>query len=64
MEKRDKTQTNLVDVSEMASILRVPKSWIYQRTRQGQSAIPHVKLGIYVRFDPEEVIKFFRLNGS
>lgn len=50
----------LVTVDEMASLLRVPKSWLYERTRQGQSAIPHLKLGLYVRFDPKEVITFFK----
>lgn len=49
-----------VTVKEMAQILGVPKSWVYERTRQGASAIPHVKLGLYVRLDPEEVIEFFK----
>ena len=50
----------LVDVSELAKILNMKQSWIYERTRMGQAAIPFVKLGKYVRFDPEEVIKFFK----
>lgn len=50
----------LLDVSEMAEILNVPKSWLYERTRRGQTAIPMVKLGKYVRFDPEAVINFFK----
>jgi predicted DNA-binding transcriptional regulator AlpA len=50
----------LVDVREMAKVLNVPISWIYQRTMQGQEAIPHIKLGKYVRFNPDEVICFFQ----
>ena len=51
---------SLVNVEEMAALLRVPKSWIYQRTRFGPETIPHIKIGKYVRFNPEEVIKFFK----
>ncbi len=53
----------LVGVRAMAELLGVPASWVYQRTRLGSSAIPFVKLGKYVRFDPEEVIEFFRAKG-
>lgn len=53
-------QGKLVDVREMAAILRVPVSWLYQRTHLGPCAIPFVKLGKYVRFDPEEVLAFFK----
>ena len=42
---------NLVTVKEMAQRLSVPESWIYQRTRLGQKAIPHLRLGKYIRFD-------------
>lgn len=59
-----KGQRRLVTVKELAELLRVPISWVYGRTRQGQEAIPHVKLGAYVRFDPEEVINFFKSSGN
>ena len=52
----------LVDVKEMASILGVPVSWLYQRTCRGQ--IPRLKVGKYVRFSPEEVMAFLRTKGS
>ena len=48
-----------ISVKELAEILNVPVSWIYQRTRFGQDAIPHAKFGKYVRFDPDAVIAFF-----
>ena len=55
---------NLVTVKEMAERLSVPESWIYQRTRLGQKAIPHLRLGKYIRFDPDEVMAFFREHGD
>ncbi len=53
-----------IDVKELARILGVPATWIYQRTRLGSSAIPFIKVGKYVRFDPQEVLAFFRRNGA
>ena len=50
----------LVGPKEMANILKVPVSWIYQRTSEGHEAIPFIKMGKYVRFDPGEVIEFFK----
>jgi len=41
-------------VPQLASHLGVPRSWIYDRTRKnGPEVIPHVKLGKYIRFNPE-----------
>ena len=48
----------LVNVEEMANILGVPVSWLYQRTRL--NTIPCVRVGKYVRFKPEEVVTFFQ----
>lgn len=48
----------LVSIKEMAKILAVKPSWIYQRTMRGKAAIPHIKVGKYVRFDPKEVVQF------
>ena len=48
----------LITVQELAKKLKVPVSWVYQRTRLGQEAIPHVKMGKYVRFDWDEVVEF------
>ena len=55
---------NLITVEEMAAKLNVPASWIYQRTRLGQKAIPHVRVGKYVRFNPDEVMAFLRKKGE
>jgi len=51
---------SLVNVKEMAALLKVPVSWIYQKTRLGKEAIPHFKCGKYIRFSPEEVKAFFK----
>ena len=55
---------SLLTVQEMAKRINVPESWIYQRTRLGQKAIPHVRIGKYVRFNPDEVMAFFRKLGD
>jgi len=56
--------TALVTPQELAEMLRVPVSWIYQRTRLGQGAIPHLRVGRYVRFDPQQVIAFLEAKGK
>lgn len=45
----------LLDVDGLAEALKVPKSWIYEQSRTGQ--IPKVKVGKYVRFKLNEVLK-------
>lgn len=50
----------LITVQELAKKLNVPVSWVYQRTRFGQEAIPHVRIGKYMRFELNEVVEFFR----
>lgn len=55
----DKFQ-KLVNVDEMARILGVTKWWLYDRTSKGQDACPHYKLGKYVKFQPDEVLDFFK----
>lgn len=59
-----KTQKQLITAQELSKVLNVPKSWIYDRTRQGHDAIPFIKLGAYVRFDADEVISFFKMHGD
>jgi excisionase family DNA binding protein len=47
---------DLLTVTEVASLLRVPASWIYTRTADGGAeAIPHLKLGRHLRFRRAEV---------
>jgi excisionase family DNA binding protein len=51
------TQTQeLLTVSEIAAILKVPVSWVYERTRRrGTERLPHLKLGKYLRFSLPQV---------
>lgn len=53
-------QERFVSPKDMAQILGVPVSWIYERSRQGAKAIPMIKLGKYVRLNPEQVIEYFK----
>ncbi len=49
-------QPELLTVDELAAVLRVPPSWVYQRTRyRGRDRLPHIKLGKYLRFEEAAV---------
>ena len=46
----------LLTVREVAELLRVPVSWVYERTRRrGIDRLPHLKVGKYVRFRLSEI---------
>jgi excisionase family DNA binding protein len=47
---------NLIGIKEMASKLDVPVSWLYSRTRTNE--VPHYKVGKYVKFDAENVMRW------
>jgi excisionase family DNA binding protein len=48
---------DLATVTEIAELLQVPNSWVYERTRRrGIERIPHFKLGKYLRFSRSEVL--------
>ena len=42
--------SGLVDAQEAGDLLGVPKSWVLAQARK--DAIPYVRLGHYVRFEP------------
>ena len=49
----------LLTVQEVAEILKVPVSWVYERTRRrGAAKLPHLKLGKYLRFEEQAVREF------
>jgi excisionase family DNA binding protein len=49
----------LLTPDDVAALLQVPKSWVYERTRRrGPQRLPFVKLGKYVRFEVEAVRAF------
>ena len=49
----------LITVDELADRLKVPKSWVYGKTKEkGSDAIPRIQTGKYIRFDYEKVIEW------
>jgi excisionase family DNA binding protein len=51
----------LITVQELAKILHVPVSWIYDRTRKaGPETLPHYKIGKYIRFWEIEVLEYLK----
>jgi excisionase family DNA binding protein len=52
----------LLTVEEVAALLKVSKSWVYEHTRSRavprSERLPHVKVGKYVRFDARLVRDF------
>ena len=46
-----KEDEELMTVGEVARLLKVPVSWVYERCRTGTAnPLPHLKLGKYLRF--------------
>jgi excisionase family DNA binding protein len=58
----DRDLHELLTVEEVAALLKVSKSWVYEHTRSRgvprSERLPHLKLGKYVRFDAEAVRGF------
>jgi excisionase family DNA binding protein len=52
----------LLTVEEVAALLKVPRSWVYEHTRSRGAAraerLPYIKIGKYKRFDPRSVREF------
>ena len=43
----------LFTITEVAEVLRIPISWLYERTRR--NAIPYRRIGKYVRFTQDDL---------
>jgi len=55
----------LLTVDEMADRLKVKPSWLYFRTMQtGKDAIPRVRIGKYLRFNPGAVMEWIEKQYS
>lgn len=55
----------LLSVDEVAELLQVPPSWVYDRTRsRGLNRIPGFRLGKYWRFDENEVLAWLERQRS
>ena len=49
----------LLTVEDVAALFRVPKSWVYERTRRrGADRLPFIKLGKYVRFEEQSLRQY------
>jgi len=52
----------LLTVDEVAAVLKVSRSWVYEHTRARRlppgERLPHIKVGKYVRFDTRAVRAF------
>jgi excisionase family DNA binding protein len=51
----------MVDIHEMARILRVPAGWLYRKVRLRE--VPFVRLGKYIRFEPQKVVEYYQKTG-
>jgi len=53
----------LLTIKELADRLKVKPSWLYFRTMNtGNNAIPRVKIGKYLRFNPGKVMAWIEAN--
>jgi excisionase family DNA binding protein len=54
----------LLTVDEVAALLKVSRSWVYEHSRSRgvphSERLPHIKVGKYVRFDPCAVRAFLQ----
>lgn len=54
----------LLTVDDVAALLKVSRSWVYEHSRSKQRArsdrLPHIKIGKYVRFEPSAVRAFLQ----
>ncbi|HZS60319.1 MAG TPA: helix-turn-helix domain-containing protein [Gemmatimonadaceae bacterium] len=52
----------VLTVDEVAELLKVTRSWVYEHTRTRgtpkSERLPHIKLGKYVRFEPAALRAF------
>ena len=55
-------QNELLEPEELALKLKVPISWVYEQSRQGN--IPTHRIGRYIRFHLREVIESQKKNNG
>jgi hypothetical protein len=58
----------LLTVEDVATLLKVSRSWVYEHTRsRGTSRterLPYIKIGKYKRFDPRSVREFLQRRSK
>jgi excisionase family DNA binding protein len=52
----------LLSAEAAAKVFDVPKTWISEAARRGE--LPSVKVGHYVRFKPDDLEAFIKVNRS
>jgi len=56
---------NLLTVDDLAESLRVPKSWVYSKSREtGPDAMPKIKVGKYCRFVLDDVLDWLKSQNE
>lgn len=53
-------KTRLLNVQELAQVLNLPASWIYNRV----SVLPHFRAGRHIRFHLKTVVDWLRQTGG
>jgi hypothetical protein len=58
---------DILTVAELAKRLKVPSSWVYEKSRsRGQfngTPLPCLRVGKYLRFSWPDVVEWLRSNG-
>ena len=60
LEPSRRASIRLLDASGLSELFGIDATWFLTRSRENR--IPHVRIGKYVRFDPEEIRDFFHQN--
>jgi len=55
LDSQPQAQKELLTPEQLAERLNVPRTWVYERSRAGK--IPTHRIGRYIRFDFQEVVK-------
>ena len=53
---------SLIDAKAAGELLGVPHTWLLRQARA--DAVPHIRLGHYVRFDPGQLLAWARTRSS
>lgn len=55
----------LLTVREVAELLKVPASWVYEHTRRRTpDRLPHLRLGKYLRFRESDLLDWLNHQGE
>ncbi len=59
MDSLEEKPGSLLTVDEVAELLHVPQSWVYEHTRPAsRPLLPHMKVGKYLRFRRRDIEHF------